>query len=166
MKVKPQRRNASPSRTGRGNSSTSRSSGRRPAKKKKQDNTKLFIGLGVGAFFLLFVIIAAATSGGSSDNSGYSQTQKKSFSLPLSAKKAIYREYTKIDDKLEDQAADKISSLQGEELRAQGKRIRSEKKRLLQNAKVELITKYKKKYSGLTSSYVNKIINEGIDKNW
>ncbi len=35
-------------------------------KPKKQNNSALFIGLGVGAFILLIIIIAAASSGGGS----------------------------------------------------------------------------------------------------
>ncbi|MCH2206112.1 MAG: hypothetical protein MK132_09625 [Lentisphaerales bacterium] len=159
------KRNTSTSRTSRcvGKSKTSR---RGPVKKKKQDNTKLFTGIGVGAFVLIFVIIAAASGASSSSNKRGSTVFKEAYSLPLSDKKIIYRDYTKVDDKLEDQTAEKISALQRDELRQKGKSIRSEKKRLLHNAKVGLISKCKKKYSGLISSYFNKNISEGIDKNW
>ena len=165
MKVNGPKRNASTSRTSRsgGKSKTSR---RGPVRKKKQDDTKLFIGIGVGAFVFIFLIIAAASGGSSASNQRSNTVSKKAHTLPLSDKKIIYRDYTKVDDKLEDQAADKISALQGDELRQKGQSIRSEKKRLLHNAKVDLIRKYKKKYPGLTSSYFNKIVNEGIDKNW
>ena len=162
MKIKTQDRVRNTSSRNRSGNSK-----KRGLNKKKPDNTKLFIGLGVGAFFLIFLIIAAASGSGQRNTNKSQVAEKKStYSLPLADRKEIYNEYSTIDDKLEDNAAAKISALQGEELRLKGKGVRSEKKRLLQNAKVDLIRKFKKKYPGFTSSYMNKIVDEGIDKSW
>ena len=170
MKVKTQNRTQASSRTSTGRSSTRRVRG--PVKKnKKQDNTKIFIGIGVGAFFFFFIIIAAATSGGGSEDTNYSSkststTKKSSYFLPTSERKIIYRAYSVIDDKLQDEFQNNLSNLPLEEARKQGSKLKTQKDRRLYNAKVDLIKKYKNKYPGLTKSYMNKIIGEGIDKNW
>ncbi|MCM8534899.1 MAG: hypothetical protein NE334_03060 [Lentisphaeraceae bacterium] len=163
----PKRGKSSSPRTAAG-SRTARGSGRVTKKKpKKQDNTKLFIGIGVGVFFLLIMIIGIANSGSSSSNANYSTSKSEpSFSLPKATKVKIYKEYIKADNKLEDEASAKTAELVGDEIREKGKSIRSEKNRKLQNVKVDMINKYKKKYEGFSSSYFKKIINEGIDKNW
>lgn len=163
MKVSPSRRNSASSRTRK---SSGRAGRKGPKKNQKQDNTKLFIGLGVGAFFFLFIIIAAASGGSKSQRSTQYVSKKKEYSLPISARKEIYRAYSKIDDRLEDESQEKLSNLAGDEARKQGSAIRAEKKRLLYNAKVDLVKKFKKKYQGLNSSYMKKIIDEGIDKSW
>lgn len=168
MKIKTQKRAQTSSRSAKTGSSTKRARG--PVKKnKKQDNTKLFIGIGVGVFFFLFIIIAAASSGGGDTKSvTYStgSTKKTSYSLPVSDRKIIYRDYSAIDDKLQDEFQNTLNNLPLEEARKQGSKLKAKKDRELYNAKVDLVRKYKKKYPGLTSSYMNKIVSEGIDKNW
>ncbi|MCM8530550.1 MAG: hypothetical protein NE330_05250 [Lentisphaeraceae bacterium] len=167
MRVNAPKKNKQGSPRTAAGSRTSRGSGRVTKKKpKKQDNTKLFIGIGVGVFFLLIMIIGIANSG-SSSNANYSTSKSEpSFSLPKATRVKIYKEYIKADNKLEDEASAKTAELVGDEIREKGKSIRSEKNRKLQNVKVDMINKYKKKYEGFGSSYFKKIVNEGIDKNW
>lgn len=167
MKINPSNKSRSNSKRTSTGSKTAKGSGRVSKKKpKKPDNTKLFIGIGVGVFFFLIMVIAVSSSS-SSSNTGYVNEKKgPSFSLPKSTCVKIYKEYVKEDDRLEDEASNKTSQLVGDELREKGKSIRNEKVRKLQNVKVDLINKYKAKYEGFSSSYFNKIISDGIDKNW
>ena len=144
---------------------TSSAGGRLKKRKPKKDNSKLFIGLGIGAFVLIFVVIAIA-SGGSSNAPEKIVKTKKSYSLPKAARMEIYSEYIKIDDKLEDEFQNTISSLPLEQARKQGVSLKHKKNQKLRNATIDLRKKCTVKYPGLTKSYFNKIIDEGIDKGW
>lgn len=142
--------------------------GRNGKKVPKKDNTKLFIGIGVGAFFLLFVIIAAASSGGSStvrdDSSSVTEAEKK-FNLPVDMRKQIYSEYIAGENKIEDQAQNQT---QGSSIDARqaGANVRAEVDRLKQSLRIELREKWQKKYPEVNSSFIKRVIREGIDKNW
>lgn len=134
-------------------------------KVQKQDNTKIFIGVGVGAFFLLFIIIAAA-SGGNSDrvdnnDSASSSSKKQQFNLPIDIRRQIYADYLARDNKIEDEAQSKIN---GD--RSAGADIRTEADRLKIAMRVDLREKWSKKYPGVNSSFIKRVISEGIDNGW
>ena len=133
-------------------------------KVQKQDNTKLFIGIGVGAFFLLFMIIAIANSGdeNTATDKDYSSAQKKKkFNLPIDVRRQIFADYVKGENKIEDDAQARTSAD-----RAKGADIRTEVDRLKQSLRVELRQKWQKKYEGVNSSFIKRVIAEGIEKNW
>jgi hypothetical protein len=162
---------AKKNRQSSGRSRTASVGGRVNKRKKKDDKTKLYIGLGVGAFFCFIFLVAVVNSGSSnSSRPSSSSSNKASFSLPKSVKLMMYKDYNRGFDAIEDDAADAMdalpSTLSNEERRVQGKKIRGSLSSKKHNMKVGLIAKYKKKYAGLTSSYFNKILSEGSDKNW
>jgi len=133
-------------------------------KAKKQDNTKVFIGVGVGAFFLLFIIIAAAAGGDSGEapvDKVTSSGKKKQFNLPMNIRRQIFADYVKGENKIEDDAQAKTTAD-----RSKGADIRTEVERLKQSLRIELRQKWQKKYDGVNSSFIKRVINEGIEKNW
>ena len=148
--------------------------GRKPV--KKQDNTKLFIGIGVGVFFLLIIIIAAANSGGSSNNnSSYSDnggsTKKKVSLLPLNVRKQIYREYIAEAEKYDQERAAAMDAIgSADERRKKGPQLVREQKTKENNLRVRLSDKYRKKYGkqypNLASTFVRKIVSEGDKNSW
>ena len=134
-------------------------------KVQKQDNTKIFIGVGVGVFFLLIIIIAAA-SGGDSNNqqnnkTAVTSTKKKQFNLPVDVRRKIFADYVAGENKIEDDAQNKTTAD-----RSKGADIRAEVDRLKISLRVELRQKWQKKYAGVNSSFIKRVINEGISKNW
>ena len=134
-------------------------------KNQKKDNTKLFIGIGVGAFFFLFIIIAAASGGGDNRSAGSqtanSTSSKKSFNLPIDVRKKIYAEYIAGENRIEDNAQSKTTAD-----RSAGASIRTEVDRQKQSLRIELREKWQKKYPGVNSAFIKRVISEGIDKNW
>ena len=127
--------------------------------KKKQDNTKLFIGLGVGAFILLFIIIAAAAGG---DKPASSSGGLGEDFLSISQRKEIYRKYNQEYDAISQDANAKLSNLSMEDRRKNGKTIQ----RIKANQQAYLPEKMKnifeKKYKGITTDYIRKyVINAG-----
>lgn len=139
-------------------------------KVQKKDNTKLFIGIGVGVFFLLFIIIAAASGGNSgntnssSDNESVSSSKSK-FNLPVDVRKQIYAEYIAGENKIED-AAQKQTSGSSIDARQAGADVRAEVDRQKQSLRIDLREKWQKKYPGVNSTFIKRVIREGIDKNW
>lgn len=151
--------------TSRTRATQRRSEPQRGGKKKpKQDNTKLFIGIGVGAFFFIFIIIAAA-SGGSDNapvNSVTSKTSSKpKFTLPIDIRRKIYAEYVAGENKIEDDAQSRTTAD-----RSKGADIRGEVDRLKQSLRIDLREKWQQKHPGVTSSFIKSVISEGIKKNW
>ena len=147
-----------------------RKGGRKP---KKQDNTKLIIGMCVGGFFLLILIIVAASSGGkkarySNNNSGYNTNSgnKSSFTVPINDRKKIFKEYLAGERKIEAAASAKMDQLSGPAIRQEGPKIQAQKRTELGNLRVKLSEKYRKKYPKASGTFVKKIIDEGIDKGW
>ena len=121
-------------------SRTSRSSGREQDKEtrrgkkspKKQDNTMLFVGIGVGVFVLLIIIIAAASGGGGSAprNNNYTNNQnntQKPYVLPLNVRQEIYKRYMQGVDQFERERMQAMESLSGDEIRKKGPLLQAEK---------------------------------------
>ena len=161
--------------TRRGKTRTGRSTGRResddrrgrkPA--KKQDNTKIFIGVGVGVFFLLIIIIAAANSGGGSAASSGGQTtsSKKKYQIPVAARKQIYSEYVKATLRFQDEADDEMSKLAADERRQKGPLVVRAQRTKEKNYRVKLSEKYRKKYPEASGAFVRDIVKEGDKKGW
>ena len=157
-------RSKSTSKTRRGGDETRRG-GKKP---KKQDNTKLFIGVGVGVFMFLIIIIAAASSGGepSGGSTTTAETKKSKFLLPLNVRKQIYSEYVAASIRFEDESRAELAALPDNERREKGPQVRRNKTTKENNFRVKLSSKYRKKYPKATGSFVKKIVDEGDDKNW
>ena len=161
----------------RGRTSSTRRGGdedRRSGRKaKKPDNSKLIIGMSVGGFFLLIMIIVAASSGGKKTNNysggsvvNSSSSKKPAFVLPVADRKKIFKEYIAGEEKIEDEAAAKMSSYSGDDIRKHGPQIQAEKRSKLGALRADLSEKYRKKYPKAAGTFIKKIIDEGIDKGW
>ncbi|MCM8526319.1 MAG: hypothetical protein NE327_07375 [Lentisphaeraceae bacterium] len=137
----------------------------RGKKNQKKDNTKLFIGIGVGAFFFVFMIIVAVNSGGSGpapvSNTISSTSKKPRFNLPLDVRREIYRDYISGENKIEDRAQRKTTAD-----RSAGADIRAEVDRQKQSLRIDIREKWQKKYPGVSSSFIKRVISEGIENNW
>ena len=137
---------------------------------KKQDNTMLFVGIGVGAFVLLIIIIAAASGGGSAPaNNNYTNNEnntQKPYVLPLNVRQEIYKRYMQGVDQFERERMQAMEQLSGDEIRQKGPLLQSEKQTKENNLRVKLSEEYRKRYPEAGGTFVNKIKNEGIDKNW
>ena len=129
--------------------------------KKKQDNTKLFIGLGVGAFILLFIIIAAAASGGDKTPEQKSGELSANF-LTISQRKEIYKRYNKEYDSISNDASDKLKNLSMEDRRKNGKTIQRIKANQQAYLPEKMKNLFEKKHKGITTNYIQKhVINAG-----
>ena len=132
--------------------------------KKKQDNTKLFIGIGVGAFFLLFIIIAAA-SGGSEAPRG-SSSLNADF-LTISQRKEIYSKYNKEYNAIENDARSKLSNLSLEDRRRNGRTIQKIKGNQQAYLPDKMKNIFEGKYKGITVKYIRKfVIQAGDAQQW
>lgn len=142
--------------------STNRNAKRNP--KKKQDNTKLFIGLGVGAFFLLIIIIAAASGGNSAP------TGKSSLSadfLTVNQRKEIYSKYNQEYDAIESDAMAKMANLSMEDRRTNGRTIQKIKGRQQAYLPDKMYNIFSQKYKGITVEYIRKyVIQAGDAQQW
>ena len=160
---------------------TSRSSGRRTSKagqkeeprgsrrgkKNQPDNTKLFIGIGIGSFVLIIIVIAAIFGGDEKPQAKKTPSQKEvksKFTLKKNQRKELYKAYLKDWEKLDDEANVKRAAIEGdvEEKRTQGKKIQNSLKAQLRNAVIKHFKIAKEKYPDLERSYYNKtVIDEG-----
>ncbi len=142
--------------------------GKGKKKPKKEDNTKLFIGLGVGGFFLLVILIAVIANGGDKAvpvAQNVNQDERKEFSLPIDVRKQIFKEYILEEEKIENASRDKTTAL-GADARKEGDSIRAEVNRQLYEVKKTLIEKWKKKYPEMPGNYMKTIVDEGSKKAW
>ena len=139
--------------------------GGRKNTKKKQDNTKLFIGIGVGAFFLIFIIIAAASSGGESNSQGTS-SMSADF-LTISQRKEIYSKYNREYNSIEEDARTKLSNLSMEDRRKNGRTIQKIKGNQQAYLPEKMKNIFEGKYSGITVGYIRKyVIQAGDAQQW
>ncbi|MCM8528386.1 MAG: hypothetical protein NE327_17820 [Lentisphaeraceae bacterium] len=134
--------------------------GKKKNVKKKQDNTKLFIGIGVGVFFLLFIIIAASTGG---DQAPRGTSTLNADFLSVSQRKEIYSLYNQEYDAIEQDARAKMANLSTEDRRKQGptiSRIKSNQQAYLPE---KMKNKFENKYIGITIQYIMKHVIEAGD---
>ncbi|MCM8541262.1 MAG: hypothetical protein NE328_13390 [Lentisphaeraceae bacterium] len=140
-------------------------------KNQKKDNTKLFIGIGAGAFCFMFMVCAAVASGGSDrapvDENTTSSSKKSRFTLPVDVRRQIYADYIAGESKIEDNAQKETKTKNTSiDARQAGANVRAEVKRELQNLRIDLREKWQKKYPGVNSTFIKRVISEGIEKNW
>lgn len=168
MPAKKTTRTTSASRRTRTSSQTRRTqAAREPQKpnkkntKKKQDNTKLFIGIGIGAFLLLFIIIAAANSGDKPVST--SNGELSANFLTVSQRKEIYTKYNKEYDAIDQETKQKLANLSMEDRRKNGPTIN----RIKANQHAYLPEKMKNifetKYKGITTNYIRKHVIDAGD---
>lgn len=139
--------------------------GGRKNTKKKQDNTKLFIGIGVGAFFLIFIIIAAASSGEGTASQGTS-SMSADF-LTLSQRKEIYSKYNSEYNSIEQDARTKLSNLSMEDRRKNGRTIQKIKGNQQAYLPDKMKNIFEGKYKGITVGYIKKyVIQTGDAQQW
>ena len=132
--------------------------------KKKQDNTKLFIGIGVGVFFLLFIIIAASTGG---DQAPRGSSSLNADFLTISQRKEIYSKYNQEYNAIDEDARSKLSNLSMEDRRTNGRTIQKIKSNQQAYLPDKMKNLFEDKYKGITVQYIRKhVIQAGDSQQW
>ena len=132
--------------------------------KKKQDNTKLFIGIGVGVFFLLFIIIAASTGG---DQAPRGSSSLNADFLTISQRKEIYSKYNQEYNAIDEDARSKLSNLSMEDRRTNGRTIQKIKSNQQAYLPDKMKNIFEGKYKGITVQYIRKhVIQAGDSQQW
>jgi len=143
---------------------TRRGEGRRPIK-KKADNTKLFIGLGIGAFVMLIVIVMAVSSKGTGGSGAIVRGEAGFLKLPL--RKKIYAEYKRNCKDLAAATADGMKAINAEDRRKYSRMYAKQKTAKQAAIANRLHGKYSKKHKGLTAAYIHKyVVESGKKNNW
>ncbi|MCM8539878.1 MAG: hypothetical protein NE328_06335 [Lentisphaeraceae bacterium] len=132
--------------------------------KKKQDNTKLFIGIGVGVFFLLFIIIAASSGG---DQAPRGSSSLNADFLTISQRKEIYSKYNQEYNAIDEDARSKLSNLSMEDRRTNGRTIQKIKSNQQAYLPDKMKNLFEDKYKGITVQYIRKhVIQAGDSQQW
>jgi hypothetical protein len=131
-------------------------------KPQKQNNSALFIGLGVGAFLLLIIIVAAANSGGGSSSSGRGDNY-----MSISQKKSIYAEYVSQCKKIERETSEALAGMDADTKRRARSGLGKRSSNLKEAFKNRLQGRFEKKIKNLPGNYIaQKVIAYGKSNGW